>query len=146
MTGYPDLRPSVTGHWPPRISDVPLGVPVLGEHFGLAKGTVVGWSARPEALWTPEELLWTPPGTKSLDLAGEIVDARSFSDRTWVVAQLGKRDKYLDIIRQRVRAGVYRLTPALAKILGIDEDGAVLAESGGGDVMAELQATLAATA
>jgi hypothetical protein len=45
------------------------------------------------------------------------------------VAQLAKRDKYLDLLRQRVRSGTYRLTPAIARLLGLGEDGALLEES-----------------
>lgn len=126
---YPDLRRSKTGHWPARIEDVPVGIPVLGEAFGLARGTIVGWSARPQTSWSPADLLWTPPATKTLDLAGEIVDARTIGDRTWIVSQLKLRDRWLDVIRQRVLAGAYKLTPALAKLLGMSDDSALLEDT-----------------
>ena len=77
------------------------------------------------------DLLCTPPATKSLDQAGEIVDVKTFPNlpgRSWVTAQLGKRDRWLEIIRQRVKDLVYQLTPALAKMLGLEDDGALLEE------------------
>ena len=154
MSAYPDLRPSVTGHWPPRITDLPVGVPVLGESVGLHRGTLVGWTNRPESAWRPDDgdLLWTPPATKSLDAAGEIVDVKTFENlpgRSWVTAQLGKRDRWLEVIRQRVKAGTYRLTPAMAKLLGLDDDGALLedrAAPSNARVMAELDALIQRTA
>lgn len=128
---YPDLRRSVTGVWPPRINTIPLGQPILGEHLVGAKGRglIMGW-VEPPAVWSPEDLIWTPPGTKALDLAGEIVDAESFAGiegRQWITAQINRRDKYLEAIRERILNGRYRLTAALAKMLGMPyDDGALL--------------------
>lgn len=146
---YPDLRPSITGHWPPLLTDIPVGVPMLGEHVGLHRGTIVGWTDRPEASWRPEELLWTPPGVKALDVAGEIVDVKTFDNlpgTTWVTSQLTRRDRYLETIRQRVQAGHNRLTAALAKMLGLPFDEALLSDRSAGDdgerVMRELRTQL----
>lgn len=128
---YPDLRRSTTGEWPPRITSIPLGQPVLGEHVMGAKGRglIMGWVEAPR-VWAPQDLLWVPPGTKALDLAGQIVEAEAFAGfegRQWVTAQVKKRDRYLEAIRQRVLDGRYRLTAALAKLLGLRfDDGALL--------------------
>ena len=123
---YPDLRPSVTGHWPRTISDVPPGQPILGEHlFGAkGKGLLCGWVVPPaDGVWRPEDLIWTPPGTKALDLAGEIVDAEKFvtvDTHLWITAQLKLRDRWLELMRQRVLAGTMKLNAALAKMLGME--------------------------
>jgi hypothetical protein len=126
MSTYPDLRPSVTGHYPPTITDVPPGVPVLGEHlFGAkGKGLLCGWVEPPvDGVWRPESLLWTPPGTKALDLAGEIVDAQKVAmvdSHVWVTSQLRLRDRWLEMMRQKVLAGTMKLNAALAKMLGME--------------------------
>jgi len=127
---YPDLRRSVTGHWPPRISDVPAGVPVLGEHlYGpRGKGLVLGWVQPPaDGTWSPADLLWTPPGSRSLDRLGEIVDAVVYpgTPSAWVTAQLAKRDQYLELLRSRVLAGSMKLTASLARMLGMRWDDGV---------------------
>jgi hypothetical protein len=94
--------------------------------------TVEGWVSKPDGPWQPEDLLWVPPtATKSTDIdrAGSIVDViEGPGDYDWVTAQLNKRERYLDAIRAKVRAGAYRLTAQLAKFLGMDfdEDGAEL--------------------
>lgn len=94
-----------------------------------------GWVRRPtEGVWRPSDLFWLPPSaTKSTDLdgIGRILDVNDFSgigDHDWVVAHLDKRERYFDLIQAKVRAGAYRLTAQLAKMLGIpfDEDGAEL--------------------
>jgi hypothetical protein len=123
---YPDLRPSVTGHWPRRLTDVPMGQPVLG-----GRDILMGWVQAPnDGIWQPHDLIWRPPGTRAMDLAGEIVDVKSFpgfETRQWLTAQLKHRDRWLDLIRQRVMDGTYTLTAALAKMLGLPfADGALL--------------------
>jgi len=131
MSGYPDLRRSATGVWPPRIQSIPPGQPVLGEQLygAKGKGLIVGWVKPPaDGAWTPESLIWTPPGTKALDLAGEIVDAEKFASvdtHLWVTSQLRLRDKYLELLRRRVRAGTMKLDAALAGVLGLAFDDGV---------------------
>jgi len=113
--------------WPPRPTEEQLTVPRLsrdGQH-------VEGWCRKPvDGIWKPADLLWMPPGaTKSSDIdqAGVIVDVlEGPGDHDWIVAQLNKRETYLDILRERVRSGAMRLTAALAKMLGLAEDGAEL--------------------
>ena len=113
--------------WPPMPTEEELTVPRLssdGQH-------VEGWVRKPDGVWRPEDLLWLPPSaTKSTDIdrAGAIVDVlEGPGDYDWVTAQLNKRERYLDMIRAKVRAGAVRLTAALAKFLGMDfEDGAEL--------------------
>ena len=123
---YPDLRPSVTGHYPPTITDVPPGVPVLGEHlFGAkGKGLIVGWVEPPaDGVWRPESLLWRPPGVKAFDVAGEIVDAQKFATvdtHLWVTSQLRLGDRWLEMMRQKVLAGALKLDAALARMLGME--------------------------
>ena len=98
---------------------------------------VKSWVRRPEGgVWKPHDLLWLPPtATKSSDIdqAGVIVDVTQGIDLDFVTAELNKRERYLDMIRERVRAGTYRLTAALAKFLGMafDEDGAQLVPRAG---------------
>lgn len=92
---------------------------------------VEGWVKHPEGPWSPEDLLWLPPSaTKSTDIdrAGEIVDViEGIGDYDWVTAQINKHDRYVDAIRDKVRAGAVRMTAALAKFLGMDfDDGAEL--------------------
>ena len=117
--------------WPPPPSEDVLTSPRLtadGNH-------IEGWVRRPtDGVWKPHDLLWLPPSaTKSTDIdgIGQVVDMQDFDGighHDWVVAQLNKREKYLDYIRAKVRAGAYRLTAQLAKMLGMDfpEDGAEL--------------------
>lgn len=99
---------------------------------------VKSWVRRPEGgVWKPHDLLWLPPtATKSTDIdrAGTIVDVTEGpGDFDWITAQINKREKYLDMIRAKVKAGAYRLTAALAKFLDMpfDEDGAQLVPRSG---------------
>jgi len=56
-----------------------------------------------------------------IDGIGQIVDVRDgIGMHSWVTAQLNRREKYLDLIRAKVRAGALRLTAQLAKFLGMD--------------------------
>ena len=69
-----------------------------------------------------------PTATKSTDVdgIGQIVDVNDFDGpgvHSWVTAQLNRREKYLDLIRAKVRAGAFRLTAELAKMLGMAFDG-----------------------
>ncbi len=130
MSTYPDFSAS-SGVWPPRIQSIPPGQPILGEHVGAARGTLVGWVKPPaDGVWRPEGLLWTPPGTKAMDVAGEVVDAvkiATVDTHLWVTSQLRLRDRWLELMRQRVLAGVMKMTPALAKMLGMEfPDGVAL--------------------
>lgn len=119
-------RPAV---WPPPPSEEVMTVPRLskdGDH-------VEGWVRPPgDGVWKPSDLLWQPPNaTKSTDIdgIGRIVDVIDYEmDYAWVTAQLNRRQKYLDLIREKVRIGAYRLTAQLAKMLGLpfDEDAAEL--------------------
>ncbi len=125
MSSYPRFGAS-SGVWPPRIQSIPPGQPILGEHLygAKGKGLIVGWVKPPaDGAWTPEDLIWTPPGTKALDLAGEIVDAQKFATvdtHLWVTSQLRLRDKYLELMRQKVLSGAMKLDAALAKMLGME--------------------------
>lgn len=123
-----DRRPSVTGHWPPLPTEDELTVPRLSKD-----GHVEGWCRRPaDGVWRPADLFWLPPSaTKSTDIddIGHVVGVNDFGgigDHAWVTAQLNKRERYLDLIRERVRQGAYRLTAQLAKFLGMDDDSAEL--------------------
>lgn len=91
-----------------------------GEH----KGLIWSYVAHPErATWKADpDVLWTPPGAKSgPDRVGEVVDMKELDDNeTWVAAQLHKRDRYLDMIRAKVRAGMLRVSADFAKSLGLD--------------------------
>jgi hypothetical protein len=95
---------------------------------------IEGWVRPPaDGVWRPSDLLWLPPSaTKSTDIdgIGRIVDVKDFEigDCDWVTAQLNKRERYLESIRAKVRAGAFRLTAALARTLGMpwDEDAAQL--------------------
>lgn len=94
---------------------------------------VQGWVRTPAgAVWRPEDLLWLPPSaTKASDIdrAGRIVDVTLAPDEmAFVTAEIAKHDKYLDVIRAKVRAGAIKLTGFLAKMLGLpfDEDGVEL--------------------
>jgi len=115
--------------WPPPALEEQLTIPRLsrdGQH-------VEGWCRKPaDGIWKPADLLWMPPGaTKSSDIdqAGVIVDVlEGPGDHDWIVAQLNKRETYLDILRERVRSGAFRMTAALAKMLGLDADGAELVQ------------------
>ena len=122
--------------WPPPPSEEQLTVPRLTKD-GLH---IEGWCRRPtDRVWKPSDLLWLPPrATKSTDIdgIGRIVDVEDFGGigmHDWVTAQLNKRGKYMEYVRDRVRAGTYRLTAALAKWLGMpfDEDGAELVPRSG---------------
>jgi hypothetical protein len=57
---YPDLRPSRTGHWPRRLTDIPSGVPVL-----VGPDLLAGWIKVPIDAWKPRDLIWRPPATKT---------------------------------------------------------------------------------
>ena len=92
--------------------------------FGAkGKGLLCGWVVPPaDGVWKPEDLLWTPPGTKALDLAGEIVDAEKFvtvDTHLWITSQLRLRDRWLEMMRQKVMSGAMKLDAALAKMLGM---------------------------
>ncbi len=113
--------------WPPRPTEDVLTTAGLSSD-GM---TVKGWVRKPtDGIWKPHDLLWLPPSaTKSSDIdeAGVIVEVlEGPGDHDWIVAQLNKRETYLDILRERVRSGAMRLTAALAKMLGLAEDGAEL--------------------
>lgn len=113
---------------------------MLAEHIigSAGKGLVMGWVRPPaDGLWKPRDLVWTSPGTKAMDLAGEIVEAKTFPDfmegHAWVTAQLKKRDRYLEVIRERVLDGSMEHTAAIAKLLGMPfSDGALLRSTEGG--------------
>jgi hypothetical protein len=81
--------------------------------------TISGWTTRPAGGWAPDAVLWHPPGAKSIDSVGRVVDATEIDDAAFVRAELDKRQRYLDRIRRMVVGGVMRLTPALAKFLGL---------------------------
>lgn len=73
----------------------------------------------------------TPSATKSTDFdrAGRIVDVDPDPGEimAFVTAELAKHDRYLALIRERVRSGKVRLTAFLAKMLGLPfEDGVEL--------------------
>ncbi len=110
--------------WPPRPTEEQLTIPRLsadGQH-------VEGWCRK------PHDLLWLPPtATKSTDtdIAGQIVDVlEGPGDHDWIVAQLGKRERYLDLIRAKVRAGAFRMTAQLAKWLSLDEGAELVPRTG----------------
>lgn len=98
---------------------------------------VEGWVMAPAGqVWQPEggDLLWLPPSaTKSTDVdrAGSIVDVGPLTPdekMAWVTAELNKHERYLEMIRNKVRSGAVRLTSFLAKMLGLpfDDDGVEL--------------------
>lgn len=114
--------------WPSIPTDERLTTPALsrdGQH-------VYGWVRRPDGPWRPADLLWLPPtATKSTDVdeAGRIVDVEEFDlvpDHAWITAQLSRRQRYLDRIREHVRTGKAQLSPVIARMLGLDNDGAQL--------------------
>jgi len=121
--------------WPPRPTEEQLTVPRLsrdGQH-------VEGWCRKPaDGIWKPADLLWMPPGaTKSSDIdrAGVVLDVlEGPGDHDWIVAQLNKRERFLDLLRERVRSGAMRLTAALAKMLGLDADAAELVQRSTGTI------------
>lgn len=116
-----------------RYTDEEMSVPRLsadGKH-------VEGWVFRPAGkVWAPHDrdpLLWLPPSaTKSSDIdqAGSIVDVTWDVGelKAWVTAEVNKHERYLDLLRSKVRSGTMRLTSFLAKMLGMpfDEDGVEL--------------------
>ena len=126
MSNWGD-RPAV---WPPPPTEDVLTTAGLSDNGQL----VQGWVRLPTAkVWAPKDgdLLWLPPSaTKATDIdrAGSVVEVQELGDIAWVQAQLDKREKYLDYIKAKVRAGAYRLTAALAAMwnLPLDEDGAEL--------------------
>ena len=97
---------------------------------------VEGWVMAPtENPWQPKggDLLWLPPtATKSTDVdrAGDIVDVTwdVGEQMAFVTAELNKHERYLEMIRNKVRSGAVRLTSFLAKMLGLpfDDDGVEL--------------------
>lgn len=115
--------------WPPMATEDELTTAELssdGKH-------VKGWVMVPEGtVWKPEDLLWLPPSaTKSTDLdaAGRIVDVVPDAGeiKAFVTAELAKHERYLDLLRAKVRAGGIKLTAFLAKMLGMAfEDGVEL--------------------
>jgi len=106
----------------PRWTEEQMTVPRLSAD-GL---TVEGWVKRPSGAWTPADLLWSPPNAvkaSDVDGIGRIVDVtEGLSDYDWVTAQLNRREKYLDLIRAKIRAGAYRMTAAALRTFGFDED------------------------
>lgn len=111
----------------PRWTEDQLTVPRLSHNGEI----IEGWCRPPASgVWSPSELLWSPDtATKASDFdpIARIVDVSdSLGDLAWVQAQTDKRAKYLERIRELVRAGKYRLTAGMAKLLGWDEDEAEL--------------------
>jgi hypothetical protein len=129
----------MTRYWPPLPTEDQLttaGLTADGRH-------IQGWVRVPTGkVWQPEDLLWLPPSaTKSTDVdrAGRVVDVTLAPDevQAWVTSQIAVHDKYLDWLRQKVRAGALKLTAALARMLGLDfEDGVELVPRGGGPLVA----------
>lgn len=107
----------IPGTWPPAPTTDELTIAGLssdGRH-------VRGWVKVPAgAVWRPEDLMWLPPSaakSTDLDRAGEIVDVTLDPGETmaWVTAELNKRERYLELLRSKVRSGAMRLTSFLAK-------------------------------
>ena len=95
----------------------------------MLRGSIFGWVNGPSGVYKPEELLWTPPGTKPIDLAGTVGDAQKIptgDGRLWLTSQLSRHDRYLEVIRTKVIDGSYQLTATLARLLGMDWDGGAL--------------------
>ena len=111
----------------PRWTEEQLTVPRLSHNGEI----IEGWCKPPASgVWTPSELLWSPEtATKAsdFDAIAEIVDVDDgLSDLAWIQAQIDRRARYVDRIRDMVRAGKYRLTAGMAKLLGWDDDEAEL--------------------
>jgi hypothetical protein len=96
---------------------------------------VQAWVATPPGqTWAPEggDLIWLPPNaTKSTDLddIGRVVDVAGDPEvQAFVTAEIDRHNKYLDFLRDKVRAGKMKLDAFVAKMLGVpfDEDGVEL--------------------
>lgn len=110
-----------------------------GEELAVAGLTPDGkhvqvWVTTPPGqAWTPRggDLIWLPPSaTKSTDIdgIGEIVDVVGDPEvQAFVTAQLAVHAKYLDYVRDRIRRGLYKVSAAFRRQLGLDDDGAELA-------------------
>ncbi len=128
MTYRPQYDPtvprSVSGVYPARFTRTAMLLP-----DGLS---VVGWVPHPAvASWEPEDLLWTPPGTKmGPDRLGEVVDVKSGEIWDWARAQLDKRNRFNQKLRELVLSGRLQLDAALAKRLGMTADAIELDELG----------------
>ena len=96
----------------------------------------------PGEVWTPQggDLIWLPPSaTKSTDVdgVGRVVDVVGDPEiQAWVTAELAKSAKYLDYLRDRIRRGLYKVSAAFRKQLGLDDDGAELAPRTGSGTVA----------
>ena len=109
-----------------RYTEEEMTVPSLSHN-----GTIVeGWVKSPGHGWEPSDgdLLWTPPNAvKSTDLdgIGRIVDVGPWTpgeDMAWVQAQIDRSNRYWSYVKDKVRAGLYRMTAAAMRSLGFDED------------------------
>ena len=105
---------------------------------------VQAWVTTPPGeVWTPQggDLIWLPPSaTKSTDVdgVGRVVDVVGDPEiQAWVTAELAKSAKYLDYLRDRIRRGLYKVSAAFRRQLGmLDDDGAELAPSIGSGTVA----------
>ena len=129
--------------WPPMPTEDELTIPRLS-HNGQC---VEGWVMAPAGkLWQPHDrdpLLWRPPNavkSTDVDQAGSLTDVTWDIDETkaFVTAEIAKHNKYLDVLRSKVRSGTLKLTAFLAKMLGIafDEDAVQLTERTGSGTLA----------
>lgn len=92
------------------------------------------WVQVPEGqVWRPTDgtLIWHPPNAvKATDTAGigRVVDVVDFETEAFVTAELAKHERYLELIRNKVRSGALKLTAFLASWLGMpfDQDGVEL--------------------
>lgn len=109
-----------------RYTDEEMSVPRLSHN-----GTIVeGWVRSPGPRWQPSDgdLLWHPPNAvKSTDLdgIGRVVDVGPWAPgetMAWVQAEIDKSNRYWSYVRDKVRAGAYRMTAAAMRALGFDED------------------------
>lgn len=97
---------------------------------------VQAWVTTPPGeVWTPQggDLIWLPPSaTKSTDVdgIGQVVDVVGDPEvQAFVTAQLAVHAKYIDYLRDRIRRGLYKVSAAFRRQLGLDDDGAELAPS-----------------
>ena len=105
---------------------------------------VQAWVTTPPGeVWTPEggDLIWLPPSaTKSTDVdgIGQVIDVVGDPEvQAFVTAQLAVHAKYLDYLRDRIRRGLYKVSAAFRRQLGmLDEDGAELAPRTGTGTLA----------
>jgi hypothetical protein len=117
----------MTRYWPPLPTAEQLSIAGLSRDGQYLSG----WVKTPAGkVWEPEDLIWSPPSARKasdLDRAGTVVDVVEMGDDAFITAELAKREKYLDALRQRVRSGSLKLTAWLAQFLGLPfEDGAQL--------------------